>query len=193
VSAAGVSALGAAVSLAVSGACLGIFFSTGNEAWGRANDATTALAALLLVAPVAAVPSHVDGGASLLLGVTTWIGVAGLLVIAVTSTMTAAGRLDWARSAKIGGIGFAEFLLWLLVSGAEILTRGGLPDALAWLGFVAGAATAVAAVIAFSFSSRHGHGQLFGEVQPPAALNVSAGVAFVAIVAWALVLGFALS
>jgi hypothetical protein len=191
VSAAGVAALGAAVCLAVSAACLGLFFSTGNEAWGRANDATTALAALLLIAPVAAVPSRIDGGASALHDVTTWIGVAGLLVVAATSAMTAAGRLDWARSAKIGGIGFAGFLLWLVVSGTEILTEGGLPNALAWLGFVAGAATGVASVIAFSFSRKHG--QLFGEVQPPATLTVSAGIAFVAVGSWCVVLGFGLS
>lgn len=188
---AGVAALGSAVSLVVSGVCLGIFFSTGTEVWGRANDATTALAALLLVAPVAAVSSNVDGGASALLGITTWVAVAGLLVIAVTSAMTAAGRLDWARSAKIGGIGFGGFLVWLLTSGVEILAHGGLPNALAWLGFVAGGATAAAAVIAFTFSREHG--QLFGEVPPPTALSVSAGIAFVAIVAWAVVLGFALS
>ena len=190
-SAAGAASLGAAVSLVVAGACLGIFFSTGNEAWGRANDATTALAALLLISPVLAVPSHIEGGTAGLLDIATWVGVAGLLLVAVTSTMTAAGRLDWARSAKVGGIGFAGFLLWLLVAGAEILTRGGLPEVLAWLGFLAGAATAVAAVVAFSFSRRHG--RLFGEVQPPPALTSSAVIAFVAIVAWAVVLGFALS
>jgi len=191
VSGPGIAAIAAAVSLVVSGVCLAIFFSTGKEPWGRANDATTALAAFLLVAPVAVVPSHIESGASLLLDVCTWIGVAGLLVIAMTSTLTAAGRLDWARSAKIGGIGFAGFLLWLVVSGAEILIRGGMPDALAWLGFVAGFATAVAAVVAFSFS--RSYGQLFGEIQPPATLSAAAGIAFVAIVAWAVVLGFALS
>ena len=51
----GVSAIAAGLTLVVSGACLGVFFSTEREAWGRANDATTALFALLMIPAVVAV------------------------------------------------------------------------------------------------------------------------------------------
>lgn len=57
--------------------------------------------------------------------------------------------------------------------------------------FVGGASMAVAAVSGFSFASRNE--QPFGEVQRPGTLSASAAVAFVAIVAWAVVLGFSLS
>jgi hypothetical protein len=39
----------AGIALLVSGACLAIFFATGSDPWGRANDATVAAWALLMI------------------------------------------------------------------------------------------------------------------------------------------------
>ena len=43
-------------------------------------------------------------------------GIVGALIVAVTSGMTAAARLDWLVSAKIGAVGFAGLLAWVAVT-----------------------------------------------------------------------------
>jgi hypothetical protein len=189
-SAAAVSAFAAALALLGAGVCLALFFSTQREAWGRANDATTALGALLLIPPVIDARGLV-GGAPVLLQVATVIAVLGLLTIGVASTMTALGRLAWDRSAKIGGVGFAGFVAWLAVLGIVSLARGGLPVWLAWLGLATAIIVVVAAVVGIGFARRHG--TLFEEADPPASLWITATIAYVGALAWIVLLGIELA
>jgi hypothetical protein len=190
-SAAAVSAFAAALALLAAGACLALFFSTEREPWGRANDATTALGAILLIPPVIDARGLIVGGAPVLLQVATVIAVLGLLTIGVASTMTALGRLAWDRSAKIGGIGFAGFVAWLAVLGVVSLARGGLPMWLAWIGLATAIVVVVAAVVGIDFARRHG--TLFEEADPPATLWIAATIAYAGAVAWIVLLGVELA
>jgi hypothetical protein len=131
------------------------------------------------------------GGAPVLLQVATVIAVLGLLTIGVTSTMTALGRLAWDRSAKIGGIGFAGFVAWLVAVAFVSLARGGLPEWLAWLGLATAISVVAAAVVGTDFARRHG--TLFEEAEPPASLWITAAIAYVGAIAWIVLLGIELA
>jgi len=176
----GAATVAAGLSLAISGACLVVFFTTDREAWGRANDATTALFALLMIPAALAVGPPWAAA----------LGVAGLLVIAVTSGLTAAGKLDWLLSAKIGGVGFAAFLLWIVAACADVLRNGGSPDALAWLGLLTAALVGIALVVVIRFIRRHG--TLFDEREASIGMWLPAVAAYLCLVAWTVWLGFAL-
>ena len=187
---AGVSAVAAGVTLLVSGACLVVFFGAGKDVWGRANDATIALFALLMIPSALELYERYAPGSRWVVGIPTLLGIAGLLVVAVTSGMTAAAKLDWLVSAKIGGVGFAGFLAWVGAVCVLILRRGDLPQSLAWFGFVSLGIALVVAVAAIAFI--RSHGSLSGEVQPPAAMWVAFGLTFLGFPAWIVWLGISL-
>lgn len=174
----------------VSGACLVVFFGVGKDVWGRANDATLALFALLMIPSALELYERYAPGSRWVVGIPTLLGIAGLLVIAVTSGMTAAAKLDWLVSAKIGGVGFAGFLTWVGAVCVLILRRGDLPQSLAWFGFVTLGIALVVAVAAIAFI--RSHGSLSGEVQPPAAMWVAFGLTFLCFPAWIVWLGISL-
>ena len=180
---AGVSAVAAGIVFVISGACLAVFFSTDIEAWGRANDATIALFAVLMIPVVVDLHGQV-------FGVATMLGVAGLLVIAVTSGLTAMAKLDWLLSGKIGGAGFGGFLAWITALCVAILRDGGLPAGLAWFGLVTVAILGVMLVLALRFVRTHGS---FTEgVEPPVGMWIAFAAAFLCVPVWTLWLGVSL-
>lgn len=181
--------MAAGISLLVSGACFGVFMSTQRESWGRANDAMTALFAMLMI-PAAYAVASIHGADTGWIRLVGTLCVAGLLTIAVTSGLTAAAKLDWKRSAKIGGVGFAALLLWMASTCALILADGKLPRALAWLGFLTLILVCVTGAIVI-VTIRSG-GSLLGEEQPPVAISVGAGLAYVCLVVWTTWLGLRL-
>ena len=187
---AGISAVAAGIVFLISGVCLVVFFSTDTEAWGRANDATIALFAALMIPPAVEIYERYAPGSRWVVGLPTLFGLAGMLVIIVTSGLTAMGKLDWLLSAKIGAVGFGGFLVWMAAVCVLILRRGGLPTALAWFGFIAVAVLGV--TIGLSMRFIHHHGSLSGEVQPPVGMWVAFGVAFLCVPAWTIWLGLSL-
>lgn len=177
---AGIFAVAAGLALAISGACLAIFM-TDREALGRANDATIALFAVLMIPAVLEVQTPQAAGA---------LAVAGMLVIAVTSGLTAAGRLDWLVSAKIGGVGFAGYIVWLIAACVQALAAGGLPAALGWFGLVTAGLAAITLVVVLRFIKTHG--RLFEDADPPTAVRIAPTAAYLCLVVWTVWLGFAL-
>lgn len=184
---AGVSAVAAAAALLISGACIVVFFTTEVDAWGRANDATIALFALLMIPPVAEVSRRYATGPIRVAGA---VGICGLLVVAVSSGLTAAAKLDWLLSAKIGAVGFAGYLVWMSAASVRILGPGGLPDALGWFGLAT--VLIIGLVVGLSVRFIRIHGSLSGEVQPPIRMWVVFGVAFLCLTAWTILLGVSL-
>lgn len=59
-----------------------------------------------MIPPVIAVYERFTAGSRWLDGIPALLGIPGLLVGTVTSEMTAAAKLDWLVSAKLGAIGF---------------------------------------------------------------------------------------
>ncbi len=187
---AGISAVAAGIAFLISGACIVVFFVSEKEAWGRANDATIALFAALMIQPAVEIYERYAPGSRWVVGLVTLIGIAGLLVIVVTSSLTAAAKLDWLLSAKIGGAGFGGFLTWMATACVLIFRRGGVPDALAVFGLATVGIMGVAVGLAIRFI--RSYGRLSGEVQPPVGIWVVFAVAFVALPAWTIWLGVSL-
>jgi len=152
----GASAVAAGIAFLVSGACIAVFFATEKEAWGRANDATIALVAALMIPPVLEIYELYSPGSKLIVGLPTAFGVIGLLVVVITSGLTALAKLDWLLSAKIGAFGFGAFLAWVIWLCMLILREGGLPDALAWFGLATADLAAMEADMPIGMIGRFG-------------------------------------
>lgn len=178
----------AGLALLASGICLAVFFATGTEAWGRANDATVAAWALLMV-PGALEMSSRYGDRSWVVTLVTVLAVAGEVLIAATSGLTAAGRLDWKRSATIGAVGFVAFAAWMGAVSAMAYRWDGLPAGLARFGIVSLALAVVAVLLAVRFV-RAGGSTDAG--RPPGTTTVVWMLAFLCIPAWCLWLGISL-
>ena len=93
-------------------------------------------------------------------------------------------------SAKIGGVGFAAFLAWIVAACTDVLRHGRFPDALAWLGLLTAALVGIALVVVIRFSRLHG--TLFDEQEPSIGMWVPAVAAYLCLVAWTVWLGLAL-
>jgi hypothetical protein len=187
----GLSAVAAGIVFLVSGACIVVFFATETEAWGRANDATIALFAALMIPPVLEIYQRYSPGSRWVVALATALGVAGLLVVVVTSGLTALAKLDWLLSAKIGAFGFGGFLAWMIWACTLVLRQGGLPDALAWFGLATAGVMGIAVAMSIRFIRIHG--SFSGEVQPAIQMWVVFGVAFLCLPAWVIWLGLSLS
>jgi len=180
----------AGISFLVSGACIAVFFATEKEAWGRANDATIALFAALMIPPVLEIYQRYAPGSKPVVLLPTVLGVTGLLVVVITSGLTALAKLDWLLSAKIGAFGFGGFVAWMIWLSTLILREGGLPDALAWFGLATAAMLGVVVAMAIRFIRING--SFSGEVQPPISLWIVFGLAFLCVPAWTIWLGLSL-
>lgn len=169
-------------------ACLVLFFMTEREAWGRANDATTALFALLMIPAMFEVYERYAPGARWSVGLPTAAGLVGAIAIGISSGMTAAGRLDWRASAKIGAIGFLGYAAWMGMTCLLILSRGGLPNDLAWLGLLClGLATlAIAPTVRFVRAGG------INDRMPPTGTVALFVVVFVCFTVWTIWLGVSL-
>ena len=187
---AGISAVAAGIVFLISGVCLVVFFSTDTEAWGRANDATIALFAALMIPPAVELYVRYSSGSRWIVGLSTLLGIAGMLVIVVTSGLTAMAKLDWLLSAKIGAFGFGGFLVWMTGTCVLILRNGGLPDTLAWFGIVT--VVILGVVVALSIRFIRIHGSLSCETQPPVGMWIAFGVALLCLPAWTFWLGISL-
>jgi hypothetical protein len=178
----------AGIALLVSGACLAIFFATGSDPWGRANDATVAAWALLMI-PSALELSSRYAGRSWAVVLVTALAVAGDLVIASTSGATAAGALDWKRSAAIGAVGLAAFAVWMGAVSAMAFLWGGLPEPLAWFGALALALAVAAALLGVRFARNAGASETRS---PPRSTTAVWIAAFLCLPTWCIWLGISL-
>ena len=186
----GILAIAAGTSLFLSGLCLAIFFSTWDERWGRLNDATIALFAALMVPVAFAV--HERSGSGWFAGTATAAGVVEMLLIAGSSALTALGRLDWRRSARVGAAGFAGFLVWMAATVEKALTDGSLPAGLTWFGLLTLAVATVAIGSAIRFVRAGGLDAIEAGGRPHARTVAPFVVALCCFPVWAVWLGLAL-
>ena len=189
---AGVATVAAGLVLIASGAFLAVFFSTWKEPWGRANDATIALFAVLMIPAVFGVYDLYGYRSRWLVGIVAAVALAGVLTIAVSSGLTAAGRLDWRRSAKIGAFGFVGFVVCIVGVAAFALAWNGLPRAFAWFGIATAVLTAAAVSTAVRFTTGGGVEAIERGERPPAAAMAVLVAAFVCYPAWCIWLGLSL-
>jgi hypothetical protein len=142
---AGWCAIAAGVVMIVSGLFLAAFFATGRDALGRLNDATSVIFALLLIPAVLAV-GDVLGSIGAWSTLTVVLGLIGVGLVAVTSLLTAAGKLTVRQLTIWQGGSFAILMAWVILASVVGLAAGLLPSGLCLVGVAAGILTAIAAI-----------------------------------------------
>lgn len=188
----GISAIAAGLTAVVAGTLLAAFFATQRDALGRANDAASALMAILLVPPALAVAGHLSE-AGPFIAVVTGVGLVGMAVATVASVLTAAGRLSVAQLTTWQGGSFIVLFLWVVGVSTAILVWGGLPVGLGWLGVSAGVLVMIATVAIIRIARRMGGLSALEELDRPPRLAMAATLAaFAAFPTWCIWLGLSL-
>jgi hypothetical protein len=189
----GISAIAAGVTAVVAGILLAAFFATRNQSLGHANDAATAVMAILLMpAALAVLDRFADTGP--LIVVATAVGLVGMAVAAVASVLTAAGRLSVSQLTAWQGGSFLVLFLWVVGTSVTILLWGQFPVGLGWLGLAAGVLVIVATVEILRLARRMGGlGALEKLERPPLVAMITTLGAFAAFPVWCIWLGLTLT
>jgi len=186
------STVAAGILAAVAGMLLGVFFATGSDAWGRANDAASAAFAVLLVPAALVLYDRYAPAAGVWAGAFTTLGLAAIAAAAVSSALTALGRLSVADLTKWQGGSFAALFLWVGAVSVSVLAYGGLPAGIGWLGLAATGLALVATLEIVRIVRRVGIEELARLTRPPVLAAGAALAAFVAFPLWCISLGLAL-
>lgn len=119
--------------------------------------------------------------------VATVIGLATLAVLFVAQAAVAAGRVAFQRVAVVQMVGFAVYMLWVLLASGLVLAFGGLPATVGWIGVIAVAITL--GVIGWFARDP----ALFRGTRDPSRSESALGLLpFIGIVAWFVSLGLSL-
>ena len=189
---AGISAISAGVTAVAAGILLAAFFATRRDAIGRANDAVSALMAILLVPPALAVAGRL-AEAGPFIALVTGVGLLGMAIATVASVLTAAGRLTVAQLTTWQGGSFIVLFMWVVGVSVAILVWDGLPVGLGWLGVVAGVLVVIATVEIIRLARRMGGLSALEKVDRPPVLAMAATLAaFAVFPLWCIWLGLGL-
>lgn len=189
---AGLTAIAAGVTAIAAGLLLAAFFATRRDALGRANDAASALMAVLLVPPALAVAGRLSEAGPFIV-VVTGVGLLGMAVAAIASVLTAAGRLTVAQLTAWHGGSFVVLFAWVVGVSVGILVWGGLPGGLGWLGVAAGLLVVIATVEVVGLARRMGGlGALEGLDRPPLLAMAAILAAFTGFPIWCIWIGLSL-
>jgi hypothetical protein len=185
----GIGGIAGGVVAIVAGLLLIAFFSTGDDRLGRANDAGLAITAVLLL-PFAVSLNDQFAGTGVLVPGLTIVGVAALLVTAVASALTAAGRLGVQQLLVWQGGSFVVLYGWMAGMGAASLWYQRLPAPAAWIG-IGGGALLIVALISMSLEARRlGGWSAMGEMRrPPIVAMIAMAVSLLCLPAWTIWLG----
>jgi hypothetical protein len=185
---AGWCAIAAGIVMIVSGLFLAAFFATGRDALGRANDATSVVFAVLLVPAVLAV-GDLLGSSGIWSTVTMVLGLISIGLVAVTSLLTAAGKLTVRQLTIWQGGSFAVLMAWVILVSLVGLAAGLLPSGLCLVGVAAGVLTSIAAISIGVEVRRVGVASLSDMSRPPIVPIVATLGAAVALPLWSIWLG----
>jgi hypothetical protein len=188
----GISAIAAGVAALVAGVLLAAFFATRRDALGRANDAISAVMAILLVPPALAVADRLAEAGPFIV-VITGVGLVGMAAASVASVLTAAGRLTVAQLTTWQGGSFIVLFLWVVGVSVAILVWDRLPAGLGWLGIAAGVLVVIAILEVLRLARRMGGLSALERLdRPPVLAMVATLAALAAFPIWCLWLGLSL-
>jgi len=176
----------------ISGALLIAFFSTGNDRLGRANDATLAITAVLLLPFAVAVNDRfTDTGP--VVPILTIAGVIALVATAVASALTAAGRLTVQQLLAWQGGSFVALYGWMVGVSVASLWFDRLPAEPSWIGIAAGALLVVAMISMSLVARRAGGWSAMSEMgRPPLVAMIAMALSLLGLPVWTIWLGVAL-
>jgi hypothetical protein len=188
----GVGAIAGGLTAMVAGILLAAFFATRRDAIGRANDAASALMAILLVPPALAVLGRL-AEAGPFITVVTGVGLLGMMAATVASVLTAAGRLTVAQLTTWQGGSFIVLFAWVVGVSVAIVLWDGLPVGLGWLGVATGVLVVIATVEVIRLARRMGGLSALEKLDRPPMLAMAATLAaFAVFPIWCVWLGLGL-
>lgn len=175
----------AGLALLVAAGLLIYFFATENETADKASNWFFLVFYGLMAWTVVEVHGvYVDVGA--FVWVLTIVGLAALTVLFVGTLLIVLNVIDFRRVAMITTGAFLIVMLWMLAISILIVTQGGLPDALGWLGI--GVMALSLAVVGIGAIDRQ---LMMGEKTPGPGLNTVYGLILVGLTVWIVWLGAA--
>ena len=175
----------AGLALLVAAGLLIFFFVTENETADKASNWFFLVFYGLMAWTVVEVHSvYVDIGAAV--WVLTIAGLAALAVLFVGTLLIVLDLIDFRKVAMITTGAFLIVMLWMLAVSILIVSRGGLPNPLGWLGI--GIMSASLLVIGVAATDRE---LIMGEKTPGPGLNALYGLIFVGLTVWIVWLGAA--
>jgi len=179
----GVHTVVAGLAMVVASGFLFYFFATGNENADKASNWFFLVFYGLMAWTVVDVHNFYIG-----IGNAVWfltiVGLAALVYLFVGTFLIVLNRIDFRRIALPTTISFLVLMLWMLVVSVLIVTQGGLPTALGWLGI--GVMAVSLAVVGFAATDRE---LLIGEKTPGPVLNGVYGSVLVGLTVWIVWLG----
>jgi hypothetical protein len=165
---------------------LASFFVTKVERYDRLAEWAFVVFAICAVPTVAIVGGRLPGS-STVNAVVTVLGATGAAVIGLGELGVTLHVVDFRKISALITVAFLAFLLWIGAVSVVVVTSGGLPVGLGWLGLVA-----IILGIAIIGSLVRVPGVLTGTAQPPRVQMVAFFVPMAGIVAWMLWLGLSL-
>ena len=161
------------------------FFATENETADKASNWFFLVFYGLMAWTVAEVHRvYVEVGG--FVWVLTIVGLAALAVLFVGTLLIVLNVIDFRRVAMVTTGAFLVVMLWMLAISILIVTQGGLPDALGWLGI--GVMALGLVVIGVAATDRE---LMTGEKTPGPGLNAVYGLILVGLTVWIVWLGVA--
>lgn len=189
---AGPATIAAGILACIAGILLAVFFATSKDAWGRANDAASAAFAMLLVPAALAMNERYASVAGPWMLAVTALGLIAMSVAAGASVLTALGRLAVEDLTRWQGGSFAALFAWVGAVSTAVVTFGGLPAGIGWLGLAATVLAIVATLEIVRLVRRHGLEELTKLARPPLVAAGATLAAFVLFPIWCVWLGLAL-
>ena len=181
----GVQTILAGVALLVAAGLLIYFFATENETADKASNWVFLVFYGLMAWTVVEVHG-VFVGVGEFMWILTIVVLAALTVLFVATLLVVLDLIDFRKVALVTTGAFLILMLWMLAMSILIVTQGGLPTALGWLGI--GVMSASLIVIGIAVTDRK---LMTGEKTPEPLINVLYGLILVGLTVWIIWLGAA--
>ncbi len=165
---------------------LATFFATKNQRFDRVAEWSFVAFALLAIPTIVTIGGRVPNGGPAL-PVATVVGIVGVTAVGLGELGSTLKLVDFRRIAPLVTLGFLAFLAWIGIASVLVVSGGGLPVNLGWLGI--GSIVLGVAIVAWIVREP---GVMTGQREPGRTEMVAFFVPMVGVVAWMVWLGLSL-
>jgi hypothetical protein len=169
---------GAGIAFGLAFGFLGAFFATKNERFDRVAEWLFVAFGVLSVPAMLAIAGRLPNG-GIAVGAITAIGIVGAVGTGLGELVITLRLVDFRRVAALLTVAFVAFLVWVGGISVLVVTGGGFPAALGWLGLSA----IVVGILMLALTVRE-PGVITGEREPGPIQMAGLVLVMVAVVAW---------
>lgn len=138
--------------LFLSGFFLALFFKRRGDHFGPLNDIFFAISLVLLILPAIGIYSLTRDDNGLFVDVVVWLGIAGMVIVAIVRTLLALGVISLPTSFLTGGLGILPILAWMVSLAVLSLAWAQLPAIIGW---ATGVPLVLSFVVTLAWSLKH--------------------------------------